>query len=84
MEILMTDITHETITLAVMKGLENYDKRRKEEIEKMCEQNVEIALGRHTKECPGASKGNITGMGGLGIGVSLIIERLFSYFHKGG
>ena len=80
----MNDITRESITLAVMEGLEKYDKRRQREIEKMCEQNVEIALGRHKDKCPGASRGNMTGMSGLGIGVSLIIERLFSYLHKGG
>ena len=80
----MNDITQETITIAVMKGLEKYDEKRQREIEKMCEQNVEIALGRHSKECPGASRNNMTGMSGLGIGVSLIIERLFSYLHKGG
>lgn len=79
----MNDITRESITLAVMEGLEKYDNRRKEEIEKMCEKNVEIALGRHTKECPGASKGNLTGVSSLGIGVSLVIERMISYFHKG-
>ena len=80
----MNDITRETITLAVIEGLKEYDKRRQLEIEKMCEQNVEIALGRHKDKCPGASRGNMTGMSGLGIGVSLIIERLFSYLHKGG
>ena len=79
----MNDITRESITLAVMEGLEKYDEKRHREIEKMCEQNVEIALGRHSKECPGASRGNMTGMSGLGIGVSLIIERIFSYLHKG-
>ena len=80
----MNDITRETITLAVIEGLKEYDKRRQLEIEKMCAQNVEIALGRHKDKCPGASRGNMTGMSGLGIGVSLIIERIFSYLHKGG
>ena len=80
----MNDITRETITLAVIEGLKEYDKRRQLEIEKMCEQNVEIALGRHKDKCPGANRGNMTGMSGLGIGISLVAERVFSYFHKGG
>ena len=80
----MAEITHDTIKLAVMAGLSEYDERRQREIEKMCEQNVEIALGRHKERCPGANKGNISGMSGLSIGVSLIIERVFSYLHKGG
>ena len=80
----MNDITRESITLAVMEGLEKYDNRRKEEIEKMCEQNVKIAISGHRDICPGANKGNVAGMSSLGIGISLIIERAFSYFHKGG
>ena len=80
----MNDITRETITLAVMEGLEKYDDRRKEEIEKMCEQNVKIAMGEHKNTCPGANRNNMAGTSGLGIGISLIAERIFSYFYKGG
>ena len=80
----MNDITQETITIAVMKGLEKYDEKRQREIEKMCEQNVEIALGRHKDKCPGANRNNMAGTSGLGIGISLIAERIFSYFYKGG
>ena len=80
----MNDITRESITLAVMEGLEKYDNRRKEEIEKMCEQNVKIALSGHRDTCPGSSRGNMAGMSGLGISMSLVIERVISYFHKGG
>lgn len=80
----MSEITRETIKIAVMEGLVEYDERRKEEIEKMCEQNVEIALGRHKDLCLGAKRGNISGISGIGLGISLVIERVFSYIHKGG
>ena len=80
----MAEITHDTIKLAVMEGLSEYDEKRKDEIEKMCEQNVEIALSRHRDLCPGARRGQVSGMSSLGIGISLIIERVFSYLHKGG
>ena len=80
----MSEITHETIKLAVMEGLCEYDEKRQKEIEKMCEQNVEIALGRHEKECPGSNRSNLSGMSSLGLCISLIIERVFSYIHKGG
>ena len=79
----MNDITRESITLAVMEGLEKYDNRRKEEIEKMCEKNVKIALSGHRDTCPGSSRGNLTGVSSLGIGISLVVERMISYFHKG-
>ena len=80
----MSEITHDTIKVAVTEGLEEFYEKRQREIAKMCEQNIEIAMGRHREKCPGANKGNMTGMSGLGIGVSLIIERVFSYLHKGG
>ena len=79
----MAEITHDTIKLAVMEGLDEYDKKREAETEKMCQKNVEIAIGRHTKECPGANKGNISGMSGLGLAISLTIERIIHYFGKG-
>lgn len=77
----MSEITHDTIKLAVMEGLDEYDKKRESEIEKMCQRNVELAIKGHRLDCPGANKGNISGLSGLGLGICLTIKEIYTLFN---
>ena len=77
----MLEITRESVKLAVMEGLREYDEKRQEQIERMCEKNVEIALQKHRIDCPGHRKGNISGLSGLGLGICLTIKEIYALFN---
>lgn len=77
----MLEITRESVKLAVMEGLREYDEKRQEQIERMCEKNVEIALQKHEIHCPASRKGNLSGLSGLGLGICLTIRELYTLFY---
>ena len=47
---------NEHVELTVIKALNKYDLRLKEDIEKLCKKNVDIALGEHKYDCSGGKK----------------------------